>query len=668
MATIAPPPPQPLVPPPGDLSPTRLSSTAAGSEPEIVERHEEEMPTASHALADEGTNVHPDEKGVSQIEHGEIEVRNLGWNEEVKNVPAGLVGGLKNDELWTLIRRFNKQMFQVRRLEERPLGDLDMNHADEGDFSPEKLRAQLERLYMVVIVKVFSLWKHIVRLRSWREYKRTSAFLAVYTVAWLLDILGPTLIGFAMVLVLYPESRDYCFPPAPPSLIDSKTGGIQTPAAGVLASDDSVTGAPEKHKGEAVEQEAHSFVTSISTLVVSTAAGKHPQADPEDNDITPDPTQLTEDISNAKAKTDGENTTMAHDKTKQPVSTAVWDKARPVMFLMTDFVDTWERFGNALSPTAPFPRRRPRLTLAACLLPLLIGTYFTSPYMIIKGMGFGAGFGFFGDPIITPAIDFINRTYPQWEKYIELRNTILKGIPTNAQLTVTLLRMGERNKAPIPPPPTSDAPPPNEAHATAGQDLEHLGATGQEIDNAVQPDSDLDEDDDKEEIKTKHKKSHRLMNFLKGTTKGGIQTSLTVDKVKAKIGAHHAKNRLGVVKGPEPDPPTGPIRFPARYKGKKGHAYITAMATTPALSWTPSVVDESPAWTVTIEGVEEIKKMGGLGWKSKIVVGWALGKEVVDGLMIRTTDGQDLHLTAVLMRDELFNRLISMGTQMWEAW
>lgn len=158
------------------------------------------------------------------------------------------------------------------------------------------------------------------------------------------------------------------------------------------------------------------------------------------------------------------------------------------------------------------------------------------------------------------------------------------------------------------------------------------------------------------------------MNFLKGTTKGGVTSALTIDKAKAKVGAHHAKNRLGVVKGTEPNPETGPIRFPARFKGKKGHAYITATATTPAVSWTTDINDVHPAWSVSIGEISEIKKMGGLGWKSKIIVGWATGREIRDGLVINTTDGKEYHLTAVVLRDELFNRLISMGTQMWESW
>jgi hypothetical protein len=196
------------------------------------------------------------------------------------------------------------------------------------------------------------------------------------------------------------------------------------------------------------------------------------------------------------------------------------------------------------------------------------------------------------------------------------------------------------------------------------------GVSQSEIAEAVQPDQNIIHEDEheEEEEKTKHKKSHRIMNFIRGTAKGGVTTALAADKAKAKAGAHHAKNRLGVVKGQEPYPLTGPIRFPARYKGKKGHAYITATATTPAVSWTTELGDVKPAWTVTIGDIEELKKMGGLGWKSKIIVGWAMGSEIVDGLMIRTKDGQEHHLTAVSMRDQLFNRLISMGNQMWEAW
>lgn len=242
------------------------SAPAAGSEPELVETYQQETPTASHALAEdvEAPSVETKIAGEQVAQQNETEVKNLGWGRE--GPPPPMVRGLRNEELWTLIRRFDKQVFHVKSIDEPPLANLDLNVADDEDFSPDKLRAQLERLYMVVLVGLFSTWKHIVRLRSWREWQRTSAFLAVYVVAWFFDLLVPAIAAFLVVLVVYPPARNYCFPPAPPSLIDPKTGGVQKPAAGVLASDDSMTGAPEKHQGEAVEQEAHSFVNSLSTV------------------------------------------------------------------------------------------------------------------------------------------------------------------------------------------------------------------------------------------------------------------------------------------------------------------------------------------------------------------------------------------------------------------
>lgn len=74
---------------------------------EIVEAHEEDHPTESHALADADHDL----IGAAQIDHGETEVKNIGWNEKAKDVPVPLVGGLSNEDLWMLIRRFNKVVF-----------------------------------------------------------------------------------------------------------------------------------------------------------------------------------------------------------------------------------------------------------------------------------------------------------------------------------------------------------------------------------------------------------------------------------------------------------------------------------------------------------------------------------------------------------------------------
>lgn len=86
---------EPVSPPTADESPL----------PAVTETSPalETGPTDSHALA----TIEHDEKGAAQIEHSEPEVKDLGWDKVAEHVPAPVVGGLPNEELWILVRRFN---------------------------------------------------------------------------------------------------------------------------------------------------------------------------------------------------------------------------------------------------------------------------------------------------------------------------------------------------------------------------------------------------------------------------------------------------------------------------------------------------------------------------------------------------------------------------------
>lgn len=59
--------------------------------------------TLSHALATDDHEV----KGLAQQDHAQ-EVLDLGWNQEKREIAEPLVGGLDNEELWMLTRRFDK--------------------------------------------------------------------------------------------------------------------------------------------------------------------------------------------------------------------------------------------------------------------------------------------------------------------------------------------------------------------------------------------------------------------------------------------------------------------------------------------------------------------------------------------------------------------------------
>lgn len=425
------------------------------------------------------------------------QVQDLGWNKETEHIQP-LTEAMNNSEIWTLIRRFNKQIFRVRSAREYPLTGLDMNDASGENISVERLCAHIERLYMTIIVSMYSLCKQIVRLRSWKEKPRTLLFLAVYSVSWLTGTVALTLTCFVAVLIVYPPARTACFPPVPPSLIDPKTGGVQEPLAGELASD-SITGAPESHAGEAVEQEAHNFIMSIGKvsllasvaipqftgestaklnspqLMMNVSSGSHDENDSHEGGTGSVASAVATGIADLQLKAGDRESNDRNDKTKEPVSRAVQSfEIHPAVRILPDLIDNWERFGNALSPTSPFHPRYPRSALAACLLPLVLVFAFVSWDHVMEAMGFAAGFGFFGGPVIAWCVTLNDMCYPGWRECLQLRNTVLQGVPTNAQLAVTILRIGERNNRPLPPPPDMHQSP-GSSYEAEGQHISTLG-------------------------------------------------------------------------------------------------------------------------------------------------------------------------------------------------
>jgi hypothetical protein len=507
-------------------------------------------------------------------------------------------------------------------------------------------------------------------------------------------MLMPLVFTTLIILVVYPPSRNYLFPPAPLALVDAATGGIKKPTAGVLGSHNSLTGAPEKHHGEAVEQEAHNFVASFGAIALSSVAGKNHNNETQEKDSkaeisAPDPTDLAMKMADAKESASGDDASVAHDKAKMPVEEAMWEKARPAMHIIGDIADTWERFHNALSPTPPFPKHKARLRLAgSVLVPILAVSIVANSWIVIKASQFFIGAGFFGDPLIQRGLVWLNKNVPNWQEYLDIRkyvnlffssrftnkpySTLLKSVPTNAQLTITLLRIGESSRAPLPPPPSqkvSKAP----THTAKPLDTENLplDASQGEVEDAIHPDTPPLTPPPEEEEHKEHKtsKGKKILNFFKGTTKTGVNTALSTDPLKASIGSKAAQNRLGAVPHSKQDlPEAGPVEFPCRHKGKKGTLYIITSAASPSVSFSYEKHDDRPEFAIAVPEIKELRKVGGLGWKSKLVVGWSMDRDVIDGIEIVDKMDRKYLLTAVALRDELFNRLIAMGDQKWESW
>jgi hypothetical protein len=130
-------------------------------------------------------------------------------------------------------------------------------------------------------------------------------------------------------------------------MVDITTGDMQHPPSGAIGSGESLTGAGELHKGEAVEQEASNFVTSFVAIAVkSTAGAQESNSMQEDkgvlDNLTPDPGDLALQSADAQSAVHGEEP--EHDQTKRPIEVMMWEKMRPGMHILAELTDTYVLF------------------------------------------------------------------------------------------------------------------------------------------------------------------------------------------------------------------------------------------------------------------------------------------------------------------------------------
>lgn len=91
-------------------------------------------------------------------------------------------------------------------------------------------------------------------------------------------------------------------------MVDSLSGDLTRPNAGVLGSVDSITGAPENRQGEAVENEASNFVTGLAGIGVNimSSGDVHGEPNSEENSFSgsmkASPNELAQMIATGKDK------------------------------------------------------------------------------------------------------------------------------------------------------------------------------------------------------------------------------------------------------------------------------------------------------------------------------------------------------------------------------
>lgn len=166
----------------------------------------------------------------------------------------------------------------------------------------------------------------------------------------------PLLLGTLIVIVTSESARNVLFPSAPRALVEASTGGLQKPKAGQLGTTNTLTGAPEKEEGEAVEEEAANFVDNVRHLVMR-AVGMHDKQQQEGDPLegkVPKPVRNAVKAIKAEGSAPG-HATENKDQTQKPMEQILWSGGKPdnlapiisaAPHVVGEIVDNWERFAK----------------------------------------------------------------------------------------------------------------------------------------------------------------------------------------------------------------------------------------------------------------------------------------------------------------------------------
>jgi hypothetical protein len=250
-----------------------------------------------------------------------------------------------------------------------------------------------------------------------------------------------------------------------------------------------------------------------------------------------------------------------------------------------------------------------------------------------------------------------------------LGSNILRGVPTNTQMAITLLRIGEANHTPLPPVPTSKPSDPDHENPIDLEKIPLEGTAADVILAAEQPPISPPHEEDNNE--PNHKHLSKVVRFFKGNTKAAVETKLAIDKGRAKLGSEKAQDHVGVLPKAKNIVYAGPSEFKCRFQGKSGWAVIHENPS-PMLIFTHD--DPRPGasakldvvFTIAVQDIQRLKRATAfVSTAVESAVGNAMDKELLGSLEIEDKAEKTWRLTAVPERDELFNRLVAVGGQMW---
>jgi hypothetical protein len=405
--------------------------------------------------------------------------------------------------------------------------------------------------------------------------------------------------------------------------------------------------------------------------------------------------------------------------------------------------------------------------------------------MLVKTVELLLGLGLFGEPLFVRGMEYLHLNVPEWKDYLDIdrfvfaiyfslpgssplicalantRNirTLLQGVPTNAQLALTLLRLAESTSNPI----YFQQQTKHDRSLVRHEDVSLSSALWQALRPKpvpiVTPDSPGQEvllSDAEPPQPPKTQKLHRFLRFARRAIKTAVRGHIALDRALATTASTYARRGLqgvldahdGRIGGMQTSRllelliPSASVSgaafaagrrnanvvFEAKFEKKRGCVVLDMAAdvdsiadetqtqtqpqpprqavlfftTTKATKLHDTRLSRQKAssvkFSIPLGNVTELQKTAGLGWKGKLIVELAVGSDELesgsaDGLVIRGVKGGErdnggsgegesegncdddgarerfeYHLTGVMGRDALFNRLVAGGEQVWELW
>ncbi|WVQ99136.1 hypothetical protein IAU59_006268 [Kwoniella sp. CBS 9459] len=718
-----------------------------------IDPHKPSSESAPTALPTNAA-THPEEqKRAIQDEHPavigrEVEKTKAEARELKGEAPKGtVVHGLEDDRLWAMLRRFDVQITHVLH----PATNLPPK---EPDLRPstlpnlpshsDVLRSNLERVFAAVGPSSIRGAREMQRLMSWspEERWRTGTYCAAYFTCWIFGYAVAGVCAFLIALICFPDCRRYLFPPVPPAPFTPPSATDPTNQKG----DESLLGnveskAVHRSKAEQAEEqafEATSILQAYTTRLLFDGRKKGKEAGNSevgekkaesssssdvDDDVPPgqpgvnrtakqDQSQGLESgtvvvggekITPEKPLNDKEKKKLAQREAKRKRDEMVSKMTKATEEGLGAFADTIERFTNALSPPAPYPDSYARFKMAgAFVVPIMFLLTFVPPWIFARSATFFFGVGMWGQPLLIQAGEKLIELVPNWQELLDMRNSILSGVPTDAQLTLHLLRVAEALNAPLPRPPP---PPLKGTPKEAIKDTTPATVTAE--DDAEVLEAEQEGGITEVATKAKHKTKAHILGAFKAAGKkmAGFHGDVAVDgtKKQARINETDSsqtsenekdlttKEKIGskvdklFFQGHIKDS-GGEESYPCKLDGTSGHLILenrSDIIKEPRITFVP-VSGKSEHFVLPIDDIVEIKKSHVS--MPRMALGWASGAEVEGlGLTVRfkpvaqqikdaqggkkseKSEGKTLHFTRVGRREQLFVRLVSMGVQRWEV-